>query len=100
MAWFDGKEAKVVREAGTINIFYGGSFTSDGYGHGHVKAQGGAFGESIVYWRLPDSVRDAVMDLHKEMVQRFQLFANLGARSIAEYNAQSEESLPSIIYRI
>jgi hypothetical protein len=55
MAWFDDKEAKVVREAGTINIFYGGSFTPDGYGHGHVKAQGGAFGESIVYWRLPDS---------------------------------------------
>lgn len=45
----------------------------------------------------PDSARDAVMDLHKEMIQRFQLFANLGARTIAEYNAQSEESLPSII---
>lgn len=55
MAWFDGKEAKVVREAGTINIFYGGSFTPDGYGHGHVKAQGGALGESIVFWRLPES---------------------------------------------
>ena len=52
-------------------------------------------------WRplamTPDSVRDAVIDLHKEMIQRFQLFANLGVRSIAEYNAQSEESLPSII---
>ena len=61
MAWFDGKEAKVVREAGTINIFYGGSFTPDGYGHGHVKAQGGAFGESIVYWRLPANVGGQVI---------------------------------------
>ena len=52
-------------------------------------------------WRplamTPDSVRDAVIDLHKEMIQRFQLFANLGVRSIAEYNTQSEENLPSII---
>ena len=55
MASFDGKDAKVVREAGTINIFYGGTFFPDGTGHGHVKAQGGAFGESIVFCRLPES---------------------------------------------
>ena len=49
MAWFEGQSAKVVQEAGTINVFYGGSFTPDGTGHGHVKAQGGPFGESIVF---------------------------------------------------
>ncbi len=55
MAWFDGKEAKVERSDGTINVFYGGFFTPDGPGHGHVKATGGPLGENIVYWRLPDS---------------------------------------------
>lgn len=56
MAWFDGKEARVEREAGTINVYYGGSRGNvPGDGHGHVKAQGGAFGESIVFWRLPES---------------------------------------------
>lgn len=61
MAWFDGQDAKVVQEAGTINIFYGGSFVPDGNGHGHVKAQGGPFGENIVYWRLPDSEGGAIV---------------------------------------
>lgn len=55
MATFDGQEAKVVQEAGTVNIYYGGHMTPDGYGHGHVKAQGGKYGENIVYWRLPDN---------------------------------------------
>lgn len=55
MAWFDGQEAKVVREPGTTNVYYGGSFTPDGPGHGHVKATGGSLGENIVYWRLPAS---------------------------------------------
>ena len=36
-------------------VFYGGSFTPDGPGHGHVKATGGPLGENIVYWRLPYS---------------------------------------------
>lgn len=61
MATFDGQEAKVEQEAGTINIFYGGAFKPDGEGHGHVKAQGGAFGESIVFWRLPASEGGAVV---------------------------------------
>lgn len=55
VACFDGKEAVIENEPGTINIYYGGMFTPDGLGHGHVKAQGGPFGESIVFWRLPDS---------------------------------------------
>ena len=55
MAWFDGKEAKVERSGGTINVYYGGAFTPDGHDHGHVKATGGPLGENIVYWRLPES---------------------------------------------
>lgn len=55
MTWFDGKEAKVERSGGTINVYYGGAFTPDGHGHGHVKATGGPLGENIVYWRLPES---------------------------------------------
>lgn len=55
MAYFDGKEARVERSAGTIHVYYGGAFTPDGSGHGHVKATGGPFGENIVYWRLPES---------------------------------------------
>lgn len=55
MPYFDGYEAVVVREPGTINVYYGGrGCVPDGEGHGHVKAQGGVFGESIVYWRLPE----------------------------------------------
>lgn len=55
MAQFDGKEAVVERSGGTINIYYGGFPTPDGFGHGHVKATGGPLGENIVYWRLPDN---------------------------------------------
>lgn len=54
MATFDGKDAKVERSGGTINVFYGGFLVPDGTGHGHVKATGGPMGENIVYWRLPD----------------------------------------------
>lgn len=32
-----------------------------GDGHGHVKAQGGSLGEFIVYWRLPEGERGAVI---------------------------------------
>lgn len=53
MASFQGKEAKVERSAGTIDVYYGGFLTPDGQGHGHVKATGGPLGENIVYWRLP-----------------------------------------------
>lgn len=55
MVWFDGKEAKVERSGGTINVYYGGASTPDGHGHGYVKATGGPPGENIVYWRLPKS---------------------------------------------
>lgn len=55
MTWFDGKEAKVERSGGTINVYYGGFPVADGHGHGHVKATGGSLGENIVFWRLPDS---------------------------------------------
>lgn len=56
MAWFDGKEARVERSGGTINVYYGGSFgNTPGDGHGHVKATGGPMGENIVFWRLPES---------------------------------------------
>lgn len=55
MAWFDGKEAKVVRNPGEIQVFYGGFLTPDGNGHGHVRATGGPLGENIVFWRLPES---------------------------------------------
>ena len=50
---FDGKEARIQRSGGMINIYYGGrSGNTSGDGHGHVKAQGGPLGEFIVYWRL------------------------------------------------
>ena len=55
MAYFDGQPAVVHRSGGMINVYYGGAFTPDGYGHGHVKATGGPLGENIVYWRLPES---------------------------------------------
>ncbi|WP_327313344.1 hypothetical protein [Streptomyces sp. NBC_01235] len=56
MAEFDGKEARVDRSGGTINVYYGGAFGNiPGDGHGHVKATGGPLGENIVYWRLPQS---------------------------------------------
>jgi len=41
MAYFDGQPAVVHRSGGMINVYYGGAFTPDGYGHGHVKATGG-----------------------------------------------------------
>lgn len=55
MATFDGQEAKVVRNPGEIQVFYGGFLMPDGDGHGHVRATGGPLGENIVYWRLPAS---------------------------------------------
>ncbi len=55
MAYFDGYPAVVHRSGGQINVYYGGAFTPDGHGHGHVKATGGPLGENIVYWRLPES---------------------------------------------
>lgn len=56
MAWFDGKEARVERSGGTINVYYGGRWGNvPGDGHGHVKATGGPLGENIVFWRLPES---------------------------------------------
>lgn len=54
MPFFDGQEAVIVKQAGTIDIYYGGLWKPDGEGHGHVKAQGHTCGECIVYWRLPD----------------------------------------------
>lgn len=55
MPWFDGKEAKVIRNPGEIQVYYGGFMTPDGDGHGHVRATGGPLGENIVFWRLPKS---------------------------------------------
>ena len=55
MAHFDGYPAVVHRSGGQTNVYYGGAFTPDGHGHGHVKATGGPLGENIVYWRLPES---------------------------------------------
>lgn len=55
MPYFDGQQADVEQKAGELNIYYGGLLYPSGPGHGHVKAQGGALGESIVYWRLPDN---------------------------------------------
>lgn len=55
MAYFDGYPAVVHRSGGMINVYYGGAFTPDRHGHGHVKATGGPLGENIVYWRLPES---------------------------------------------
>lgn len=53
---FDGKSARIDRSGGTINVYYGGrSGNVPGDGHGHVKATGGLHGESIVFWRLPES---------------------------------------------
>ena len=60
--WFDGKEARIQRSGGMINIYYGGrSGNIPGDGHGHVKATGGPLGENIIYWRLPDSEGGAVI---------------------------------------
>ena len=54
--WFDGKEARIQRSGGMINIYYGGrSGNTPGDGHGHVKATGGPLGKNIIYWRLPES---------------------------------------------
>ena len=54
--WFDGKEARIQRSGGMINVYYGGRFGNiPGDSHGHVKATGGPLGENIVFWRLPDS---------------------------------------------
>lgn len=55
MAYFDGKPAKVIRNPGEVQVFYGGFLEPDGIGHGHVRATGGSMGENIVYWRLPES---------------------------------------------
>jgi hypothetical protein len=56
MYFFQGKEARVDRSAGMINVYYGGlAGNTPGDGHGHVKATGGPFGENIVFWRLPES---------------------------------------------
>ncbi len=55
MTSFDRQPAIVHRSGGMINVYYGGAFTPDGHGHGHVKATGGPLGENIVYWRLPES---------------------------------------------
>lgn len=49
---FDGLPAKVVVADGTIDVYYGGAFTPDGDGHGHIK-KGERFGADILYWRLP-----------------------------------------------
>lgn len=54
MPYFDGRPAVVQRSGGQINVYYGGSLTPDGPGHGHVKATGGPLGENIVFWRLPE----------------------------------------------
>ena len=60
--WFDGKEVRIQRSGGMISIYYGGKYGNiPGDGHGHVKATGGPLGESIVYWRLPDSEGGAVI---------------------------------------
>lgn len=54
MAYFQGREAKVNRSPGKVEVYYGGFLSPDGIGHGHVKATGGPLGENIVYWRLPE----------------------------------------------
>lgn len=57
MAYFDGRIASVdvVTERNTMNIYYGGLTTPDGYGAGHVKAVVCDYGyAAITYWRLPD----------------------------------------------
>lgn len=61
MPYFDNQPAVVEQKAGELNIFYGGYLSADGHGHGHVKAQGGPFGETIVFWRKPDSEGGAVV---------------------------------------
>ena len=40
MAYFDEQPAIAHRSGGQINVYYGGAFTPDGHGHGHVKATG------------------------------------------------------------
>ena len=65
----DGREAKVCRSGGMINIYYGGIGEPDGTGHGHVKATGGPRGENIVYWRLPaDQGGDTIIDNRFEIM--------------------------------
>ena len=54
MAYFDRQPAIVHKPGGRISVYYGGI----GPGHGHVRATGGQLGESIVYWRLPESEGD------------------------------------------
>lgn len=51
MAYFDEQPAIAHKSGGQINVYYGGAFTPDGHGHGHVKATGAPLGENIVYWR-------------------------------------------------
>jgi len=52
---FDGREAKIYRSGGMINVYYGGRYdNAPNDGHGHVKATGGPHGENIVFWRLPE----------------------------------------------
>lgn len=39
---FDGREAKIYRSGGMINVYYGGRYdNTPNDGHGHVKATGG-----------------------------------------------------------
>ena len=54
MAYFDGQPAIVYRSGGQINVYYGGAFTPDEHGHGHVKATGGPPGRE---YRLLDCLR-------------------------------------------
>lgn len=47
---FDGREAKIYRSGGMINVYYGGRYdNTPNDGHGHVKATGGPHGENIVF---------------------------------------------------
>lgn len=52
---FEGHEIKVVTGAtgrrDRFEFYYGGRFSPDGGGHGHVVSNDG---ENIHYWRLPD----------------------------------------------
>ncbi|MGV9340600.1 hypothetical protein [Streptomyces sp. NPDC003688] len=58
---FQGQPAKVTRSGGTINVLYGGQYSADGPGHGHVKATGGILGDNITFWRLPASEGGAII---------------------------------------
>ena len=53
--YFDGQEI-VVKYGATgrndrFEFYYGGFYTPDGDGHGHVVSNDG---ENIIFWRLPD----------------------------------------------